>query len=237
MKIYENLVQEDGLLKNEILTENSLIIQCQESETIFNYYLFDSIEEFKNYYFSLPKFCRNLYEIILDKPQKLRFDIDIKNVKDSDVKEPLELVLDFKKRLEEKLDTKILLYISNDIEEKKFSCHMVVTGYYAQNHEECFSLCYVLHKLADKALIPYIDFAVYNKTQSFRLEGSTKYGDSRYKYLYGNNDISSHFEEGLITNVKDCVILSPAITINRKVLKRHKTQKWYENYWSHYSIV
>jgi len=236
MKVYDNLVREDGLFNNEIITVNSFIVQCQESESTFNYYLFDSIEDFKNYYFFIPKFCRNYYEVITDKPQKLRFDIDIKNVKESDVKNPLPLVFKFKEKLEEKLNTDILLYISKDIEEKKFSCHIIINGYYVQNHEDCFNICYLLHKLADEALKPYIDFSVYNRTQSFRLEGSTKYGDSRYKYLYGYSDISPHFEEGLITNVEGCVLLTPGITINKKTLKKPKTQKWYESHWSNYYI-
>ncbi|OUM68085.1 hypothetical protein PIROE2DRAFT_58363 [Piromyces sp. E2] len=215
MKVYFSLVQEDGLLKKETLTPKSIVIQNQENEFSYSYYLFKSLEEFKQYYFSIPKFCRNSYEVILDKPQKLRYDIDIKNVKSVDI-QPLPLVLKFKQKLEEKLNTEVLIYLSKDIQNKKFSCHMVITKYYARNHGECFSLCYTLSKLADEALKPYIDFSVYSKTQSFRLEGSTKYGDVRYKYLYGYSDLSNRFDEGMISNTSDCVLIMPKVLINRK---------------------
>jgi len=240
MKIYDSLVQKDGLLKKEILTPNSFIVQYQESEVTYKYYLFDSIEDFKKYYFSIPKFCRNCYEVILDKPQKLRYDIDINNVKTVDI-QPLPLVLQFKQSLEEKLNTEVLIYLSKDIQERKFSCHMVVTKYYARNHEECFSLCYVLSQLADKALQPYIDFNTYHKTQSLRLEGSTKYGDVRYKYLYGHNDLSPRFDEGIVGNTSDCVLIMPKVIINKKEIFRKAngngtTGNKFKSHWSKYTI-
>ncbi|ORX82817.1 hypothetical protein BCR32DRAFT_326670 [Anaeromyces robustus] len=138
--------------------------------------------------------------------------------------------MDFKLKLEEKLNTEVLIYISNDIEKKKFSCHLVILGYYAKNHEECFSLCYALRELADEILIPYIDFSVYKKIQSFRLEGSTKYGDIRFKYLYGCNDISSRFEDSLIGNTDNCVLITPTTIINKSVLKKSYNNCWSYNY-------
>jgi hypothetical protein len=99
------------------------------------------------------------------------------------------------------------------------SYHIIVTNI-------CFltsSCCEMIaNAISDKIMRKYpmvsslIDTGVYKHVQMFRIEASTKYKQSRWKYISGMDDISplDMFKKGIITHTDDCHLIDTDVVVD-----------------------
>jgi hypothetical protein len=162
---------------------------------------FKNFEELGAWYLSQPIKQRNFYEVIYAQPQKPKFDLEINSK---------ELSFDlWNYYVDTIIDTIYKVYGNIEITEytshdpkKKWSTHIVVQDYIvADNKEANKFIRHVINALPTTDILQIIDLSVYKSIQMFRLDGSTKIGEFRYKYKKGQNKISENFLNELVSNV------------------------------------
>lgn len=177
----------------EIHTPNDIIIQHSGCKM---YTRFERYMEFEKWYINLPRIRRVFYEVILmDDSQKLKLDLDgPANIKDaiSDIK------YFFQKN---SLDLpNIIVYNICGLSKgsKKSSYHIIVSSHFFENADSVEIFIRKLCKSSQKTWTDYVDRSVYKKTQSFRLEGSTKDGEYRWKYKMNEQCIDTSMLPGIV---------------------------------------
>ena len=227
---------------------NKLVI-CLINEKGFRYYsVFTDYLDFGKFYLDLPSELKNYYEVILaEYAQKPHFDLDFKDV-------PLEftnkvfdlliqeLIAGFKDLYQVNLDPSkdILIYTSHG--DNKRSYHIVIDNYCHSNNKEAK---YLYSHVIEKILIigksmgfeklynlenidytQFVDSAVYNSRQQFRIMGSSKAGIQRPKILNESWEYSGikvkyefkdsipekavklyHLQNSLVSDTNNCVFL------------------------------
>lgn len=174
----------------------------QRSSLDICYLVCDTVEEFYAYYSKKSPSSRMHFEVINDEFTAQKFKLDIDGRIGIDEMKYLQRVIRKLFRKLTKCKPEMLVY---DI---STSHHIVVTNL-------CFSAtsCEMLAnaismKVAKKYPIvaSLIDIVVYKKVQMFRVEGSTKYAQRRWKYVCGCKELSSLeiFKKGIISYVDDC---------------------------------
>jgi len=157
------------------------IVVCKTTAYGRKFTYFDTYIDFYNHYIKVQD--KTFHEIILGKYcQKAHFDIDISD-KEIDHQEIFDKVLtSIIEVYEEKF--KIILNLSKDIliftshgEEKK-SYHIIIDNYCHVSNDECKE---IYNLVFAKVKTKYLDSAVYNSIQNFRILWSHKDGTSRTK--------------------------------------------------------
>lgn len=152
---------------------NKFTIFYMGSEKYFQ--TFESPERFIRFYKSVPKRLRHYYEVIRKERRKLIIDIDA-NISE-------EEIVYIKDKLEALIESRAVIFSSCSL--TKTSYH-IVAPYLEFHVDDC--------KRIIEHLDPFghiCDRSVYKNNQFFRIEGSTKYGEYRFKYLLGTNKLSS----------------------------------------------
>lgn len=175
----------------------------QRSSLEISYMVCDTVDEFFVHYSRKTPCSRMYFEVINDefRPQKFKLDIDGR-INTNEMEYVLKVVQRIIRKLTKVCKPDILVY---DI---ATSHHVVITNL-------CFSAtsCEMLanaikHKLYKKYpdVSSLIDTVVYKKVQMFRVEGSTKYKQRRWKYLCGSKELSSLdvFKKGIISFIEEC---------------------------------
>jgi hypothetical protein len=75
------------------------------------------------------------------------------------------------------------------------SYHVVLTNYFFASHDRCKAIAVYL-----SSKIRGMDLGVYGRTQHFRLEGCTKYGQRRWKVRMDSDTSRDNYHEGVITS-------------------------------------
>ena len=168
------------------------------------YYMkFISHLTFYSWFITVPDNERTLSEVILHEHggQKFRVDID-ENVDNIDfVEEKIKTML-----TNIGIEKPSLLVF--DIET---SYHIVLTNYYFMSNRQCRTLAMYL-----ATEISGIDTGIYNKLQHFRLEGCTKYGQTRWKRRTRGTMTMNNFHEGVISSIEDTKVCTIIIPDNKK---------------------
>jgi len=152
---------------------------------------FKDKKEFISEYKKIPDFLRHYYEVISTKLRKMVLDIDIPLTEQEIVyiKEELERLILF-------LTGKhVVNLVFKSSDSKKTTYHIVVPKLMF-TIQECK---YIADQLDSREEI--FDRGVYKRIQFFRIEGSTKYRERRYKYLLNRGEISEYIYEGLVGDV------------------------------------
>lgn len=169
---------------------------------------------------SLHAVKRTFSEIIMEGPQKFRLDIDTHIRDPSDMAILVRTITKVLKGILPWWIPRVLVY--NIVS----SHHIVIPGLSMETSGCCHMVATIIqHKLYRK--LPYvadaIDMGVYKGTQAFRLEGSTKHMQYRWKYLVDTQEISTleTFKEGIIGYTIGCKqvdtddIVAYAVNISR----------------------
>lgn len=174
----------------------------------------DTVEEFYKYY-SAMKPCSRMFNEVINcewHAQKFKLDIDgrINNIE-------LQYVIKVIRRIFRKL-TKvckpdILVY---DI---STSYHIIVTNICFSTSSCCEMIANAISDMVERKypiVSSLIDVGVYKKVQMFRVEASTKYGQTRWKYVSGMGDLSplDMFKKGIITYTDECHTLDADIVVD-----------------------
>jgi len=224
-----------GLLVSMSHDEKEYVHGREKSKVKPVFVLFKSYIEFALYCRYIPDNNKYFYEIILGEcPQKPRFDIDIDNptIDGEDVKDCLvESIIDTLGQRGVFISiNNILIYVShgfNSNNKYKQSYHIVIDNYCHANNVEARAFYDKVISGVPEKYKEYIDSGVYSSTQQFRIVGSTKIYNNRYKsfqkvWKYKGKDIihqypeeaedSDHemimqLEESLITFTGNCSFL------------------------------
>ena len=154
-----------------------------EGKRFFSY--FDNYIEFVKLLLTLPPEKRCFHELVMEhRPTKLIFDLDIKKFQYEEVKEDevqyfLELLISaiisqFKEfGIELQVEKNFLIFSSHGKE--KWSFHVLVDGYYCDNHQEASEIFKrVFQKIEHPKKHEWLDGSVYSVNHCFRTLGSVK---------------------------------------------------------------
>lgn len=151
---------------------------CYMGKEVY-FQVFESPSRFIKLYSIIPKYSRHFYEVIRKDKRKFILDIDV-NVSE-------KYIIDLAHYLEYYMGT---IAIFTSCSETKTSYHLV-----AVDSEYTIDQC----KNIVNKLDPYnelCDRSVYKINQLFRIEGSTKYGEKRYKRLLNSQkDLSDNITD------------------------------------------
>ena len=161
---------------------------------------FASSDEFEQWYTTLAPEEKTMNEVIMSDTRKLIIDID--DPEDYELANIL-LLYDFKTHLTSRIqeifmalgigDPHIIIYDMCD--DYKISYHAVIANYMF-SAETCKGLCMIIAsgQVWDKC----VDTGIYKKVQCVRIEGSTKFGEHRWKNRMNSNHLP--FASGLLSN-------------------------------------
>lgn len=191
---------------------------CYMGDKIY-FTVFDSPKEFVAFYKNVPIAYRHYYEVIRKNRRKLILDIDI------DISE--EDIVGLKEHLEDLLNSKVVVFSSCTFQ--KTSYHIVVLGQ-EFSIDQCKSIVNSIdptHSICDKS--------IYKTNQMFRIEGSTKYKQYRYKYLLGKDSLScnmkAYFAYSFAKEVKPINVPKTIITdSNYNIPKEYRIRKYVSDY-------
>ena len=161
---------------------------------------FASSDEFEQWYMTLAPEEKTINEVIMSDSRKLIIDID--DPDDYKLANQLSFY-DFETHVTSRIrevfmvmgigEPQIIIY--NMCDDVKISYHAVVTNF-TFSAITCKGLCMIIcsNQIWDKC----VDVGVYKKVQSVRVEGSTKYGQHRWKNRTNNHNLP--FASGLLSN-------------------------------------
>ena len=161
---------------------------------------FASSDEFERWYMTLAPEEKTMNEVIMSDARKLIIDID--DPDDYELANQLSFY-DFEAHVTSRIrevfmilgigDPHIIIYDMCD--DFKISYHAVVTNF-TFSARTCKGLCMIIcsNQIWDKC----VDVGVYKTIQSVRIEGSTKYGQRRWKNRTNNHHLP--FASGLLSN-------------------------------------
>lgn len=148
---------------------------------------FNDVSEFISFYRYIPKGMKHYYEVISTDYRKMIVDIDEYI--------SLDNLFILKQRLMnifyELFEIETIPVIFDSSNKNKYSYHIIVPSY-SFTRETCMYILYVLDS-------KFCDQGVYKTIQFFRIEGSTKIDQNRYKYLLNYDKISIYLEHFLVT--------------------------------------
>lgn len=198
-KVYRYLNNSDKFRGEVALHDyrpGNFVVQCRTGQGI-RYRIYKNLEDMYDAHMSLHACNRTFNEIILEGHQKFRLDIDTHIRDPSDMDTLIKVIRKVLKGIYGLWDSRVLVY---DIVS---SHHIVIPGLFMETSGCCHMVATIIqHKIHKK--LPYIadaiDTAIYKGVQAFRIEGSTKHMQYRWKYLTGLQDISplEKFKEGII---------------------------------------
>jgi len=188
------------------VSELSLDICIQIERGNKRYYTsFESADSLKRWYMQLSDEERTCHEVIAGERRKLVIDIDGEEDGSYDF-------YDFARHIVSRiqcvfLDMEIGVLQTKDVlvynmcSESKISYHVIVTNM-TFSADTCRGLCAIIsHGQVWESLV---DNAVYKRVQHIRIEGSTKYGQRRWKNIIYNNIIYNNIIYNNIEDERKC---------------------------------
>jgi hypothetical protein len=149
---------------------------------------FERYHDFVVWYSQIPARLKTVNEVARTDMRKLWIDID--DPEDDETWEKL-MMYDFERHIVSKIDRvffdfeigkpDIALY--SMCSDNKISYHAVVTNFVFSTRT-CACLCRII--AANEPWAQCVDYGVYKSVQCIRVEGSTKFGEERWKQLLGH---------------------------------------------------
>ena len=173
-RVYPNLV---GITDNK-----SFIVQIDRGPIGRCFATFQSVERFERWYATLDAHDRTINEVIMSNDRKLLLDIDSPQDQNKYYWHMYNFEMHISSRIRyvfSMLDIAEPDIIVYDIcDDNKLSYHIVVCNF-VFSAATCHALCCLISY--GQIWEPLVDKAVYKRVQNMRIEGSTKYGQSRWK--------------------------------------------------------
>jgi hypothetical protein len=203
IKWYFRLKGDNGLLSKLSDDEkmSHLIVSFVNPEGKRYFTSFESFPKFIQMMITLPEEKRNFHEVALEnRPQKMRFDLDIKKykyfegtiyeeVKENDVRmffdDLIESIVSEFKELGILLDLEKNILVFSSHGKEKWSYHIIIDGYYCDNHRECSELFKKITNRMKSNLSHkenWLDSSIYSANHCLRILGSCKedkHGDEK----------------------------------------------------------
>ena len=157
------------------------------------FWSYDSFHTWYSYLYCLTTPPTNLhhYEVIMDTKQKPKFDLEklCADITRDEWERNIRLMITSIRCLIPQAE--IILYRSDDPNNIKYSAHIVIQNYYVSGAKDAYKfMCCVLNNIECDNLLnkgtrckDIVDTSVYKNIQMFRIEQSSKYEQTRQKYL------------------------------------------------------
>lgn len=208
----------------------NICIQIERNNKRY-YTSFESVDSLEQWYRQLSDEERTCHEVVTGERRKLVIDID--GEEDGSFE-----FYDFAKHIVSRiqcvfLDMEIGVLQTKDVlvynmcSEYKISYHIIVANM-TFSADTCKGLCAIIsHGQVWETLV---DHAVYKRVQHIRIEGSTKYGQRRWKNIYEDDEqtcrngsiVSKNFNKSLLSNV--CGVMHSNVEYTIKFSVQHITQ-------------
>jgi len=227
-KWYNKFVSDNGKGLSDYTTDlYKKIVVCKTTPYGRKFTYFDTYIDFYKHYIKVED--KTYHEIILGRYcQKAHFDIDIslkenpeidhQEIFDKTIKAILE-VYEEKFNVNLKLGKDFLIFTSHGSEKKSY--HIIIDNYCHITNDECKE---VYNLVYEKYKTKYLDSAVYNSLQNFRILWSHKDGSDRTKvfnerFVFQNKEYYHHIDteeklknlellkKSLVSETSDCIIL------------------------------
>jgi hypothetical protein len=225
----------------ELKPSDGITVQRINTNGIRSHVRFKNVKSFSIWYRSLEKRHRIVFEAIFAGKQKPKFDIDCSG--DITREECLRLVKNIVSCVKSiSNDALPLVYDISSQNGSKLSFHVVFDNVFVSDHHKAKSFAEMVLAKIDHPHTNMVDLSVYKSVQFFRCEGSTKPGQSRYKYIIGCRSLQTFLESGLVSQTSGCselnftgyprrnpawetssevtVVMVTSITMNEKILLR-----------------
>jgi len=176
------------------------------------YYVFKSFDAFKIYLNACETSRKCYHEVIFGfKEQKFKIDIDSETWEGTLAE--FDPILD---RIKVGIENTFAVMwgvslkptdfvVTNSSGNGKLSIHIIVDNYYLSGHEDALAVSRFLRNLLDPSTGIYIDWAVYKRTQNFRLTDSIKEGTNRVKKIISTGENGPHtINNATITYIPYC---------------------------------
>lgn len=166
--------------------EGYSIFRLAPGKTFFEVY--ESLDTFYEHYSSLEPSERTHYEILLsDSLQRPHFDLDIKKNKTNGLLTHIDILYDVLHGIMaavsylgyEMTYDDFMIYESNGA--TKYSYHVLLDRFYHNGNKEAKEFYKIVKANVASKSREFLDAAVYSSNQKFRLYGSSKAGEGRYK--------------------------------------------------------
>ena len=195
--------------------EKRFVVSVDRGTTRF-FLNFHSAEDFESWYVRIPAKERTLNEVVMSDFRKLFIDID------ADRHDDLLLMFDFERHVESRIrevfcqldigDPDVIMYRMTDELgepcEEKLSYHAVVSNF-RFSARTCLGLCMIIS--SGQVWDACADTGVYKTAQCVRIEGSTKYGERRWKWPASDAD----FKSGLVSHLDGTAESDITCAVNR----------------------
>jgi hypothetical protein len=221
------------LLKNNIATYKLDKIRKEPIKIRYEYKSNNKINNIFLYFFKwndficlydkIPKDKRHFYEIInekckffldldgkMDQLEKNKWDIYVDDIKNKIVTIIYDLT---------EIKCNIIEYESLPfINENKYSSHLIINEFNLKI-EQCKEICEIIMNKLDVEISKIIDNNIYNKWRSLRMEGCTKMGSERIKFLKSKNNIiyTNYLNfDGFVTKLNNTISLDTFYIFSKK---------------------
>lgn len=199
-KWFYRLKGDNGLIENLSDEERALhlIVSFINVGNTRFYTSFESHSDFIQYMVKLPIEKRCFHEVVLDRrPQKMRFDLDIKRYKyfeekiieevnEKDVQTFFDNLIEsiLKEFLEMgfKINPKEHILVFSSHGQQKWSYHIIIDGFYCETHQDAAELFKNITSRMKKDHQDWLDGSIYSVNHCLRTLGSAK-EDGRIKIL------------------------------------------------------
>lgn len=201
-------------------------VVCVEREHRF-FLNFASVDEFEEWYVQLRPADRTLNEVVTCDTRKLVIDIDDGSA--------IMHMFDFERHVPARIrdvffelgigEPNVIVYRmadeSNETSSAKLSYHVVVSNF-TFTSQTCMGLCMII--ASGQAWDHCVDTGIYRSVQCVRMEGSTKFGEKRWKRKCSD----AFFRQGLLScangtvesDVRCDLVTSPFFTTRHDVFPR-----------------
>jgi len=186
--------------KQEFRAQGQLLIarDVNRNGKIFKMFkVFEDMTEFKQYEAEKRSLNECHFFEMIDGPQRLYMDVDIKDNTDHQLADVA--ILDLVEFIKTKYITRVSIYRSHPTTGTKQSYHVILNNIAVIDNIQCKKRIIELLSSYDNKynLVQYIDLLVYKTNQQLRLLGSSKIGSSNVKIP--TMDTSSKLEDSFVS--------------------------------------
>ena len=176
------------------------------------YYVYPNMGKFLEHLGEMPDDQKVFHEVIFERPQKLKFDIDAKVSKLGP--NPAAAYQEASEDILDAIRTAFLCTYGINLEEHNviiceshgldiFSAHIIIAGYYVSGSKQAVEFTRRVCDYLPQKHHPLVDMSVNKSIQNFRIAGCHKAGGFRVKKIVTGHKMA----DTLISNIADCELL------------------------------
>lgn len=197
----------------ENIREKQFVVSVDKGDKRF-FINFCSADAFESWYVDVPPDERTMNEVVMSDTRKLVIDIDGGSPTFCEDSQKISnlLMFDFERHVQSRIREifavleigipDVVMYRMTDelgeVSHDKLSYHAIVSNF-RFSAKTCMGLCMII--ASEQAWDKCADTGIYKAIQCVRMEGSTKFGEKRWKWATSDGT----FKRGLVSHLEDTV--------------------------------